>query len=1228
LQGKPASVVVPALDKNLAEDNFSLLVRLEFNPEVTLRRLLISRPPFPKRFPFAGVAAALILMALAASQAGAQGFQVAPTIAIASGVSAVAVADVNGDGNPDMVVVGGSVNVFLGNGDGTFQAPISYAIAGSSIAIADLNGDGKPDLVVGTSTGVAILLGMGNGKFQTAFTYTVAAGQVVIGDFNGDGKLDVITSGGTVLLGKGNGTFQLGPRFSPTGSSVAAGDFNGDGKLDLVVNDGLGNLTVLTGNGNGTFQADRANGFFDVYPSAGIAVADFNNDGRLDLAVSIGGDQSSLDPETSVSVLLGNGGGGFTSAASVGFDQFFGGSTTIATGDFNGDGKPDLVVTRPEGLVVYLGNGDGTFQPPVLWGAPSPTGVPVVGDFDKNGKLDLVEITSNGVAILLGNGDGTFQAESGYPTGFVSAVPVGIVTGDFNNDGKEDLEMVSDVEFEGITPLESLLGNGNGTFQYFTAFGSTAGFVVSGEAAGDLNRDGNDDLVIADCNDGPTIYLGNGNGTFQGAVGDSNPSLSVAVADINGDGKLDIVSVSGTTLDVMLGNGDGTFQPTVSYPCEGNCNFVRLGDFNGDGQGDAAVGNMSSNNISIFMGNGGGTFKPAVNYSVGNGPICITFGDFTGDGIVDLAVATADGVYLLAGNGDGTFQNGVLIGPPSLQVAALDFNGDGKFDFLTANVTGGISLYSGNGNGTFELFATYEANAPNGFEALRVGDFNNDGAPDFVAGNAFFGTFTVFMNERGTKASVTSSANPSSFDQPVTFTAQVSASVAGSGSPMGTVTFMDSSIVLGTETLESGEASITVSNLAAGTHTISVAYAGDGKFNPHMTAPLIQRVTQAGTSTALVSSVNPSAPGQAVTFTATVTPLTSGIATGSVTFKDGAAALGTVTLNGSGQAQLTTSTLKAGTHSIGATYNGSTNYSGSASPQLAQIVAKAATTTVVTSSANPIPSGQSVTFTATVSSSGGVPPNGEIVTFKNGAATLGTGALTGGVATFTTASLAAGTASIKATYAGDTTFLASTSAIFTETVNKYTTAATVTSSANPSSFGQSVTFSTAVTSSSGGTSGGTPTGTVTFKNGTATLGTQNLAGGAATLATSALTVGTHSITVVYNGDASHAASTSPAVSQVVNKTGTSTVLSSSQNPSTTGQSVTFSATVTATTSGVPTGSVTFKSGTRALGAETLVGGVASISTTTLAKGSDTISASYSGSPNFVGSSTTLIQVVN
>ena len=376
MQGKPASIAVPALDKNLVHDDFSSLFRLEFNAEVTLRRILIFCFKLLKGFASAGVVAALIFLALAASQAGAQGFQVAPTIAIGSGVSAVAVADVNGDGNPDMVVVGGSVSVFLGNGDGTFQAPMNYAIAGSSIAIADLNGDGKPDLVIGTSTGVAILLGMGNGKFQTAFTYTVAAGQVVIGDFNGDGKLDVITSGGTVLLGKGNGTFQLGPSFSPTGSSVAAGDFNGDGKLDLVVIDSNGDADILIGNGSGTFLAGATYG---VGTSGSVvAVADFNKDGHLDFIASSPGGPIAEAPETDVGVWLGNGDGTFTFAGSDaigGNNEFFTGPTAVSVGDFNGDGKPDVAVTRPyAGVLVYLGNGDGTFEAPIVWGPP-PTAV-------------------------------------------------------------------------------------------------------------------------------------------------------------------------------------------------------------------------------------------------------------------------------------------------------------------------------------------------------------------------------------------------------------------------------------------------------------------------------------------------------------------------------------------------------------------------------------------------------------------------------------------------------------------------------------------------------------------------------------------------------------------------------------------------------------------------------------------------------------------------------------
>jgi hypothetical protein len=1169
--------------------------------------------------------------AFGSPQATGGGLQAAQSFAVGTSPQYVVVGDFNGDGKPDLVTANSgsnNVSVLLGNGNGTFQSAVNYGAGSSpsSIAVGDFNGDGKLDLVVGNSTGVAVLLGNGDGTFQTAMSYGAAIGQVAIGDFNGDGKLDIISSGGTVLLGNGNGTFQaLATMFSPVGTAIAVGDFNQDGKLDFA----LGNttcapqccapqcgVTILIGKGDGTFQT--GNTYNPVgFPVSSVAVADFNGDGHLDLAVASPGSGFVVVPDTRSSILFGNGDGTF--GASVGLEDgiWAFGPTALIVGDFKGDGRPDVALARQNtGVLVSIQNADGTFQSQVDYGVPS-LGV-AVGDFNMDGKLDLVAVSSfsNSVSLMLGNGDGTFQAQVSYPATPPGSPPTIIAIGDFNGDGNRDLEVgTSNTDFENTQSLRNLLGNGDGTFRPgpYQSFGQEE---PSALAVGDFNGDGKQDLaegtVPCGGSTGILVRLGNGDGTFQSPVSNSSDALSLAVADLNGDGKLDIVSAGCSSTDsVLLGNGDGTFQPPASLGIIGN---FRVGDFNGDGIADLAV-SSGSNSISILLGKGDGTFQGAVNYGVGKNPGAITAGDFNGDSKLDVAVATQDGIDLLLGNGDGTFQNAVIVGPPCGGIDVVDFNGDGKLDLVC-----GSGILYGNGDGTFQALVQYDF--LNGF--WQVGDFNNDGAPDLVVTGFPDSVVTVFLNRGGSSVNVSSSANPSSFNQSVTFTANVAASLKGLPTPTGTVSFKDFSTTLGTASVESGVASITVSNLSVGTHSISMVYSGDSNFNPHTAPPITQRVTQAGTSTSLVSSANPSLPGQAVTFTATVSPLTSGIPTGLVTFKDGATTLGTVSLNGSGQAKLTTSTLKAGSHSISASYNGDFNFTGSISQVLTQIVEKAATTTVVASSANPITIGQSVTFTATVSSSAGAPPNGEFVTFKNGAATLGAGTLSGGSATFTTSSLTAGSDSIRATYPGDATFLTSTSATLTETVNKYATTSAVTSSANPSSFGQSVTFTASVTSASGGT----PGGTVTFKNGNATLGTQNLSGGAASLATSGLTVGTHSITVVYSGDASHASSTSPALSQVVNKAATSLSLTSSQNPSTVGQSVTFTATVTPSTFGVPTGSVTFKSGTKPLGTVQLVNGSASLSTTLLAKGSDTITATYNGSGNFTGSSNILIQVVN
>jgi hypothetical protein len=368
------------------------------------------------------------------------------------GGNATAVGDFDGDGIPDLAVAGpgGGIAVLLGNGDGTFAptAAPSYP-AGSfvdALAVGDFNGDGIPDLAIANgayySGTVNILLGNGDGSFQPARSFAAGSSpaSVAVGDFNGDGIPDLVVAnesadGVSVLLGNGDGSFQA-PRYFSTGIEtqpdfVAVGDLNGDGILDLVVADrNRSNVSVLLGNGDGSFQriADYAIGSFPSF----VVVGDLNGDGILDLVVADGFGSSS-----SVSVLLGNGDGSFQTARTVSTGV---GPISVALGDFNGDGIPDLAVADSGflgagmGVSVLLGNGDGTFQPAQTFAAGLSPGFVAVGDFNGDGIPDLA-VAGSGVRVLLGNGDGSFQT----PTYSYVAGDGHIVATDFNGDGWPDL---------------------------------------------------------------------------------------------------------------------------------------------------------------------------------------------------------------------------------------------------------------------------------------------------------------------------------------------------------------------------------------------------------------------------------------------------------------------------------------------------------------------------------------------------------------------------------------------------------------------------------------------------------------------------------------------------------------------------------------------------------------------------------------------------------------------
>ncbi|MGQ2901841.1 Ig-like domain repeat protein [Neoaquamicrobium sediminum] len=524
------------------------------------------------------------------------------------------------------------------------------------------------------------------------------------------------------------------------------------------------------------------------------------------------------------------------------------------------------------------------------------------------------------------------------------------------------------------------------------------------------------------------------------------------------------------------------------------------------------------------------------------------------------------------------------------------------------------------------------ANASFSTTALPVGShpvsaqFTPSGS-DNCAGSSGTGANHVVKSDTTTQ--IASSLNPSTGGTSVTFTATVTAT-SGGGTPTGNVTFtIDGAPQTPVAVNGSGQATLTTSSLAVGTRSIGATYNGDTVHNSSSAAPLSQTVNQVATTTVLASSANPSNVGAAVTFTATVAPVSgSGTPTGTVTFTIDGAPQVPVPVNGSGQATISTSALAVGPHTIGASYSGDTNNISSTATALTQTVNQIATTTVIASSANPSSVGASVTFTATVTpNSGGGTPTGTVTFTIDGAPQAPVTLNGSGQATISTSALAVGPHTIGASYSGDTNNVSSTATALTQTVNQIATTTALASSSNPSNVGTSVTFTATVTASSGG---GTPTGTVTFTIDGAPQAPVALNGsGQATFSTAALVPGGRTIGASYSGDVNYVAS-SNSLAQTVNQIATTTALASSANPSNVGDSVTFTATVAAVSGGgTPTGTVTFTVDGAPQAPVALNGsGQATFSTAALVPGGRTIGASYSGDVNYVASNDSLTQTVN
>jgi uncharacterized protein (TIGR03437 family) len=599
--------------------------------------------------------------------------------------------------------------VFLGSLDSTtnvlsFKGPTQYSAGnGPQVVItADFNGDGVADLATANSDGtVAVLLGKGDGTFQAPKILSVGQGafSLAAADVNGDGHLDLAVYGYLdnaystfIFPGNGDGTF--GPLLSTVsnmGGALVLQDFTGDGIPDLLVTTVQSNqpsLAILPGNGTGGFGTPipaPPNPFLRAFS---IAYGDFNHDGRMDFAGMTDGQ---------LAVYLNTGNGAFSppelyTCASAEY---------LSIADLNGDGSPDLVIEDSINgiLQIVFGSPDGTFYAPSAFafgsGIPqgNPRGIVFAGDFNGDGKPDVLNVDDTGIQFLPGNGDGTL----GAPVSSALAFSNDAVLGDFNGDGKMDV--AGSLQNAGLAVA---FGNGDGTFRTPVAISSFQGAVASA----DFNGDGKPDIAAVQASStlgGAAvlkIFLSTGAGFTAGpSVNLPGNSYLIAAGDLNDDGKPDLVISDGggnpstplvSNVYVLLNQGDGTFAPPVEYAAGSLTTLIALADMNNDGRLDILVTTENpedhgNNAVAILLGNGDGTFQAAQLFPTAFGPSSLNVADYNGDGKPDVVVAHCCGqtvMSYLLGNGDGTLQAEQIFpgGGSMSSVATADFNHDGKPD--------------------------------------------------------------------------------------------------------------------------------------------------------------------------------------------------------------------------------------------------------------------------------------------------------------------------------------------------------------------------------------------------------------------------------------------------------------------------------------------------------------------------------------------------------------------
>lgn len=678
--------------------------------------------------------------------------------------SAVATADFDGDGDPDIVVAnteyaapGGRTNgmsgfvVLFNDGSGGYGPPTYYTVSNKGcwdVAVGDFDEDGDVDVIVPvadtfweTGNTVVLFLNDGTGAFPISRTFTVggqAPTGITVADFDGDGHLDAATVSyqfpemdGRLSVLKGTGAGQFAPHVTYTVNArpfkLQAGDLNGDGRQDIVVAHDWQGISVLLNNGTGSFSAPVV--YDQFFPLQGgmyygaVTLCDSDRDGDLDVFYS-NSRSHPVGQSTPRIVHLRNDGGALTRLADIMLTANASGPSDLVTADFNGDSWPDLAGASFEsggstdGLRVVLNDGGGGFGPAQMISAGQANFALAAADVDRDGDDDILAADRFSMAVTVNKnpGDGLFPVlATRYPSGTHSTLH--LVTGDVDGDG--DLDLFTSGEILGV-PGALLRNNGDGTLAAPVTYthSTTYGRGVANAKLRDLDGDGDLDLLY---NDAHTDFF------------------------------------TGYDFWVGLNDGIGTFGPLMEWDLN-TCGNGDIDAIDLDHDGDLDVVNLEqlgcggSNDpqrIFIRLNNGDATFQPVYSFFIGRIPRDLGHGDFNDDGNVDLVTAhwgvygANDFINVHIGNGDGTFQEEIVynVGKGPRYVVVADLNGDGHHDFATANSSDEnygretLTVLFGTGFGTFtgrtDYYAPYSPDLQ-GVSGVEAGDVDGDGDLDLM----------------------------------------------------------------------------------------------------------------------------------------------------------------------------------------------------------------------------------------------------------------------------------------------------------------------------------------------------------------------------------------------------------------------------------------------------------------------------------------------------------------